>query len=47
MLPVPTANLIPSFSVSLTEAANALGLTTLWLDVDNGGDGVTISGVIA
>jgi hypothetical protein len=47
VLPVPTANLIPTFSVSLTEAANALSLTDLWFDADNSGEGVTISGVVA
>ncbi len=47
VLPVPTANLIPTFSASLTAAANALSLTDLWFDADNGGEGVTISGVVA
>jgi hypothetical protein len=47
VLPVPTANLIPTFSVSLTEAANALSLNDLWFDADNSGEGVTISGVVA
>ncbi len=47
VLPVPTANLIPTFSVSLTEAANALSLSDIWIDADNGGEGVTVSGVVA
>lgn len=46
VLPVPTTNLIPTFSVSVTAAANALSLTDLWIDVDNSNDGVLISGVI-
>jgi hypothetical protein len=46
-LPVPTANLIPTFSVSLTAAANALSLTDIWIDTDNNGEGVTISGIVA
>jgi hypothetical protein len=47
VLPVPTANLIPTFSVSLTEAANALSLSDLWIDADTNGEGVTVSGVVA
>jgi hypothetical protein len=47
VLPVPTVNLIPTFSVSVTEGANALSLSDLWIDADNSGEGVTISGVIA
>ncbi len=47
VLPVPTANLIPSFSISLTAAANALSVTDLWFDADTNGEGVIISGVIA
>ncbi len=46
-LPVPTANFIPTFSVSLTAAANALSITDLWIDADNAGEGVTISGLVA
>jgi hypothetical protein len=47
VLPVPTVNLIPTWSVSVTEGANALSLSDLWIDADNSGEGVTISGVIA
>ena len=47
VLPVPTVNLIPTWSVSLTEGPNALSLTDLWIDSDNSGEGVTVSGVIA
>jgi hypothetical protein len=47
VLPIPTANLIPTFSVSLTEAANALSLTDLFIDADVNGEGVTVSGVVA
>ena len=46
-LPIPTANLIPTFSISLTAAANALSLSDLWLDADNSGEGVTVGGVVA
>ncbi len=47
VLPVPTANLLPTFSISLTAAANALSLTDLVVDADNSGEGVLISGIIA
>lgn len=47
VLPVPTANLLPAFSVSITAAANALSLSDLWIDVDNNGDGVLLSGIVA
>jgi hypothetical protein len=47
ILPIPTANSLPAYSLSLAEAANGLGLTTLWFDVDNGGDGVLVSGIVA
>jgi hypothetical protein len=47
VLPIPTANLIPTFSVSLTAAANALALDDLLIDADVNGEGVTVSGVVA
>lgn len=47
VLPVPTTNLIPTFAVSLTQAANALSLSDLWIDADTNGDGVLVSGVVA
>lgn len=45
-LPIPTPNLIPAFSVSITAAANAVPLTDLYIDADVAGEGVTISGLI-
>lgn len=47
VLAVPTVNLIPTFSVSLTAAANALSLSDLYIDADVGGEGVLISAVVA
>lgn len=47
VLPVPTANFLPTFSVSVTSAANALSLSDLWIDADNAGEGVLISVVVA
>lgn len=47
VLPIPTANLIPTFSTSVTAAANALSLSDLWIDADIGGEGVLVSAVVA
>lgn len=47
VLPVPTVNILPTFSVSLTAAANALSLSDLWVDADVATDGVLISAVVA
>lgn len=47
VLPIPTINLLPTFSISLTAAANALSLLDLWIDADNAGEGVLISVVVA
>lgn len=47
VLPIPTANLVPSFSISLTTGANALSLSDLYIDADIPSEGVLISGVVA
>ena len=47
VLAIPTVNLIPTFSCSLTAAANALSLSDLYIDADNANDGVLISAVVA
>jgi hypothetical protein len=39
--------LIPTFSISLTAAANALRLSDLWIDAEINGEGVLISAVVA
>lgn len=46
VLPVPTANLLPTFSIAVTAAANALGLSDLVIDADQANDGVLLSVVI-
>lgn len=46
VLPVPTSNLIPTFSISVTAAANALSLQDLYIDVDVNGEGVLVSVVV-
>ncbi len=43
MLPVPTANLLPSFSCAITVAPNALAVNEFWVDADEGGDGVIVT----
>ena len=46
VLPIPTANVIPTFSITVTEAANAIALQDLWIDADNAGEGVLISAIV-
>jgi hypothetical protein len=46
VLPVPTANLIPTFSVAMTLSPNSLSLADIWIDADNAGEGVLISALI-
>ena len=47
VLAVPTANSLPTFSIAVTQAANALSLPQLRFDVDNANDGVLVSGIVA
>jgi hypothetical protein len=47
VLATPTSNTIPSFTAALTLAPNAINLADLWIDVDNLGDGVIVSVLIA
>lgn len=47
VLPIPTANTLPTFSIALAAGANAIRLSDLWFDVDVGGDGVLVSALIA
>jgi hypothetical protein len=46
ILPIPTGNLIPSFSMAIALGANSLGLTDLWIDADIGNDGVLIAALV-
>lgn len=46
VLPIPTSNFIPTFSCSITSAANPLRLDTLFLDADTANDGVLISAIV-
>lgn len=43
VLPVPTANFLPSFGISLTIAPAGVDLASLYLDVDNGGEGALLT----
>lgn len=47
ILPIPTANLIPTFSIALTVAGNAINVGDLWLDADLLGEGVLLSALVA
>jgi hypothetical protein len=42
MLPVPTTNVLPTFSTALTLAPNGLAAHDFYIDADNAGDGVLI-----
>lgn len=47
ILPVPTVNLLPTFSIAVTVAGNAINIGNLWLDADNSGEGVLLSALVA
>jgi hypothetical protein len=47
ILPIPTANLLPTFSIALTVAGNAINVGDLWLDADLPGEGVLLSALVA
>jgi hypothetical protein len=47
ILPVPTANVLPSFSSAMAQAANAINLTDFWIDADQPTDGVLVSALVA
>ena len=47
VLPVPTANSLPSFTAALTLAPNSVDLAKLYLDVDTNGEGALVSVLIA
>lgn len=46
VLPIPTANMIPTFSITVTEAANGVALASFYFDADVGGEGVMVSAII-
>jgi hypothetical protein len=43
VIPIPTANLIGSFTSAIANGANAIPIDNLWLDVDTNGEGVLMS----
>lgn len=47
ILPIPTVNLLPTFSIALTVAGNAINLGQFFLDADISGEGVLISALVA
>lgn len=47
ILPIPTVNLIPAFSISIAGAANGISLKDLWIDTDIANEGTLASIVIA
>lgn len=47
VLPVPTTNLLPTFSASIAQAANGLPASTLFVDADQATDGILASALVA
>jgi hypothetical protein len=47
ILPIPTVNLLPTFSIALTVAGNAINVGSLWVDADVAGEGVLVSALVA
>jgi hypothetical protein len=47
ILPLPTANLLPTFSIALTVAGNAINVGAFWIDADISGEGVLLSALVA
>ena len=47
LLAVPTSNVLPSFSIALTLAPNAINAADIYVDSDNVADGVIVSALIA
>jgi len=47
ILPTPSTNILPSFSAAITPQMNPLDVSKLYIDADNGGDGVIGSILIA
>jgi hypothetical protein len=43
ILAIPTDNFLPTFSVALTIAPNALCLNDFYIDADESGDGVIVT----
>lgn len=46
-LPAPSLNVAPAFSETISYAENAIQASELYIDVDNSGEGVIASGVLA
>lgn len=47
ILPIPTVNLLPTFSIALTVAGNAINVGSLYLDAEVAGEGVLLSALVA
>jgi hypothetical protein len=47
ILPAPAGAALPSFSTALTLAPNAVNVADFWVDVDQPGDGVIVTALIA
>lgn len=47
ILAVPTSNILPSFSATITYAPSGLNLENYWVDADNDGEGCVVSAIRA
>lgn len=47
ILPPPTANVFPSFSVTVSYSPNHFNLAEVYIDVDNAGEGVVASAIVS
>jgi len=46
VLAIPTANMIPTFSATISFMPNGLNLADYWIDSESGSDGALLSAVI-
>lgn len=47
ILPTPTVNALPAFTVSIAQASNAIAVGDLWIDAEVSGEGVFGSVLVA
>ena len=46
ILAIPTSNILPVFTITITHMPNALNAANFWVDADVSSDSVLISGVV-
>lgn len=43
VLPVPSTNVLPTFSIAVQQGANAISIGSFYVDADNSNEGVSVS----